>query len=87
MEWLTSTAQSLFRAYIPHIQKLPQNRVLSQNDLLIRRFRLYSKDDLEIFYAPVGHVRRKVEIVLIGVTPGWSQMELSYRMARSLIER
>lgn len=87
MEWLNSTSQSLFRTYIPYIRKLPGDRALSQNDLLIHHFRLYFKDGLEVYYAPLGHVRRKARIVLIGVTPGWSQMELSYRMARSLIER
>ena len=87
MEWLNSTSQSLFRTYIPYIRKLPGDRALSQNDLLIHHFRLYFKDGLEVYYAPVGHVRKKAKIVLIGVTPGWSQTELSYRMARSLIER
>ncbi len=87
MEWLTSTSQSLFRKYIPYIQKLPDGRALSQDDLLIHRFRLYFKDGLEVYYSQGGYVRRKARIVLVGVTPGWSQMELSYRMARTLIER
>ena len=87
MAWLTSSANSLFRTFIPDIRRLPCGSELSQKDLLTRHFRLYSQDGLEIYYAPVGHVRRKAKIVLLGVTPGWSQMELSYRMARSLIER
>jgi hypothetical protein len=87
MEWLTSTANSLFRTFIADIRRLPFGSELSQSDLLARHFRLYSENGLEIYYAPVGHIRRKAKIALIGVTPGWSQMELAYRMARSLIER
>jgi len=86
MEWLSSSAQALFQAYIPSIKKLPINRTLTQKDLLVKRFRLYSKDDIEVFYAPMGHVRRKAKIVIISVTPGWTQMVLSYQLARSMID-
>jgi len=87
MEWLNSSAYSLFRTFIPDIRRLPISRVLSQKDLLAHHFQLYSEDGLEIYYAPVGYVRRDAKIVLIGVTPGWSQMEMAYRMTRELLER
>jgi len=86
MDWLSSSAQALFKAYIPRIKKLPVNRTLTQKDLLVNHFRLYSKDAVDVYYAPMGHVRRKAKIIIIGVTPGWTQMELSYQLARSMVD-
>lgn len=86
MEWLSSSVQDLFKAYTPRIKKLPVNRALTKRDLLVNHFRLYSKGSLEVYYAPMGHVRRKAKIIIIGVTPGWTQMELSYQLARLMVD-
>ena len=39
-------------------------------------------DDLAVYYAPVNWCNPEARLALIGVTPGFTQMELAFRIAR-----
>ncbi len=41
---------------------------------------------LTVVYAPFDYINRSARVVLVGVTPGWTQMHSSYVEARSGIE-
>ena len=55
--------------------------------LLTGEFRLAHEDKLEIYYAPFDYINRNARVVLIGVTPGWQQMELAYRIACQALDQ
>jgi hypothetical protein len=50
--------------------------------LLSETFRLWSDQQLSIYYAPVDRVNTRAHLTLVGVTPGWTQMKVAYRTAR-----
>jgi hypothetical protein len=50
--------------------------------LLSDTFRLFSDQQLSIFYAPFDRVNTRARLAIVGVTPGWTQMEIGYRTAR-----
>ena len=63
------------------IESLPVGQKLQKSDLLTDRFRLYEDDRLAIFYVPFDYVKPEARLTLIGITPGWTQMELAFRTA------
>ena len=71
-----------FETYAVQIQALPMTPCLSKADLLRPAFRLYHDARLEIYYAPFDYLNPSAKVVLVGVTPGWTQMEIAYRQAR-----
>jgi hypothetical protein len=69
------------RDFGPEIRKLPRGKPLTKRQLLRPGLRLESSGQIRVYYAPVDYVNRKAKIVLAGITPGWTQMELIYRTA------
>ncbi|PZD73870.1 hypothetical protein C1752_01752 [Acaryochloris thomasi RCC1774] len=86
MHWLTCPAEQLFETYSESIQALAVPEKLSKAQLHTPHFRLYAERRLEIYYAPLGYVRKAAKVALVGLTPGWQQMELSYRLAAELMK-
>lgn len=58
---------------------LPRDRPLTKRHLLRPALRIGKSGPICIYYAPVDHVNRKAKVILAGITPGWTQMELIYR--------
>ena len=85
MHWLTCPAEQLFEAYAASMQKFESGNKRSKAELLTPEFHLYTDRKLSIYYAPLGYVRRKARVALVGLTPGWQQMELSHRLAAELL--
>ncbi len=50
-----------------------------KSDLIKKDYLLKKEKDLEIYYAPVDYVNTNASIIIVGITPGWTQMEISYR--------
>ncbi|MBW1796199.1 MAG: hypothetical protein JRJ38_17565 [Deltaproteobacteria bacterium] len=76
-----------FISLSPKIARLPNSSPLSKEDLLIEVFRLWRDNALEIYYAPADYVNKDAQVAIIGITPGWHQMEIAYRTARDAIRR
>ena len=79
----------MFISKIADIIRLPRSGKLLKDDLLTEKFLLHRENEngkeLAIYYAPFDYVNRAAKVVLIGITPGWMQMEIAYREAnRSL---
>ncbi len=85
MHWLTCPGEQLFEAYAASMQKFESDNKRSIAELLTPKFHLYTDRKLSIYYAPLGYVRRKARVALVGLTPGWQQMELSHRLAAELL--
>ncbi|MGS2777572.1 hypothetical protein ACVBAX_09340 [Robertmurraya sp. GLU-23] len=69
---------SKFTTYKHKIQSLPY---ISEETIRSETFLLESneKKKIEIYYAPFEYVNNKAKIVIIGITPGYFQMEQSYK--------
>lgn len=72
-----------FNDYAERICALPA--VPEESDVLNRRFRLGREGRLEAFYAPLHGVNHDARIVIVGLTPGLSQMLVAFREARALL--
>jgi len=72
-----------FEQFRDAITSLPLRNEYQREDLICARFRLLTDRGLEVYYAPFHYLNRDARLVLVGLTPGWTQMELSYREARS----
>lgn len=65
-----------------HLKELPIKSSYTKSDLLINTFRLKSDGDIEIFYSPHNeYINVSAKVILVGITPGWQQMEIAYRTA------
>ncbi len=58
------------------IKTLP-NGSLTKQELLVPQFQLYQHDHLGIYYAPFECTNRDARVVFVGITPGFTQMEIS----------
>jgi hypothetical protein len=74
-------AGHLFDHYTPLIAALP-DRLLTAADLLTDEFLLAREDDLASYYIPFERVNPTARVVLIGITPGLTQMRIAYEVAR-----
>jgi len=76
----------LFRQFEGVIRAFPVRDRFERSDLLIPSLLLHREGSLEMYYAPFGAVNLSASIVLLGITPGWTQMEIAYRVARREME-
>lgn len=74
-------AGGLFSRFAPWIKELPPGP-LTPPQRLNHRFLLASEGDVSIYYAPFEHMRRTARVVLVGITPGFTQMAIAYQTAR-----
>lgn len=51
----------------------------TKDDLLRSDYFIASEKNLEIYFAPFDYVNTKASVVIVGITPGWSQMEKAFR--------
>jgi hypothetical protein len=72
----------LLERYALLIQALPNRERLEKTDLLVPEFRLHHDGQLDVYYAPFDYVNETAKVMLLGITPGWTQMEIAYRNAR-----
>jgi hypothetical protein len=75
----------LFEAFAPRIAALPARTPLARADLLDDAFLLARDAALELFYAPFDYVNPSARAVLVGIAPGWYQVERAFRAARDAL--
>jgi hypothetical protein len=72
-----------FLQYLPAIMELPIGRPYTKEELLTDKFLLYKADKISVYYAPHNaYINCDARVVIIGITPGWAEMELAFRTAR-----
>jgi hypothetical protein len=49
--------------------------------------RIFSGDDIDVWYAPLGEGPRNPRLSILGITPGWTQMRIAYADAADWIRR
>ena len=69
-----------FETYAPAIRILPEQ--VGREDIMNGRFQLEKTDGLNMYYAPHNEwVNDKAKIVIVGITPGWTQTKLAFEAA------
>lgn len=64
------------------LNNLPIKSSYTKADLLIEALRLDSEGNIEIYYSPHNeYINESAKVILVGITPGWQQMELAFRTA------
>jgi hypothetical protein len=66
------------------IRSLPERQEYSHEDLLVPALQLATEptEGLVVYDAPIDWINRDARVALIGVTPGFTQMEIVYRSVR-----
>jgi hypothetical protein len=73
--------------YLPAIRRLPADRPLSAEDLLAGEFRMERSGLLETHYAPHNeYLEPTAKVIIIGITPGLTQMKQALLAARRAME-
>lgn len=75
-----------YTKFLPFIQRLPNDRPLTKQDLLTSQYLIEKSGDLEMYYAPHNeYINKNAKIVIVGITPGWNQMKIAFE--QSIIEQ
>ena len=75
----------LFGRFADSIRSLPPLARYGHEHLCTATFRLYSDRRIELFYAPFDFVNKLAKVAVIGITPGFQQMEIAFRAARTAL--
>lgn len=75
----------LFESYADAIAGLPAQNRLFKTDLLVEQFRVFRGENVEIYYAPFDFVNVEAKIAIVGIAPGWTQMEIGFREASAVL--
>ena len=67
------------------IRSLPEHRAYTREDLLVPALKLAEdpNEGLTVYDAPFGWINQGARLALIGVTPGFTQMQIVYRVVRT----
>ena len=69
----------MFDKYCNEIEKLNS---FEKEDILIKKFELFSKNNMKIYYAPHNEIiNEKAKVFIVGITPGWTQTSIAYKTA------
>jgi hypothetical protein len=71
-----------FEKFLPAIMALPARQQLGRDELMVDALRLHRDQQVEVYYMPTDGLNPAAKLMLLGITPGWTQMELAYRHVR-----
>lgn len=75
----------LFSKYAPTIQSLSKLE-LSGEGLLKEKLKLASSENIDVYYAPFEYINDKAKVVIVGITPGQTQMINAIKEARKQLD-
>jgi hypothetical protein len=73
--------------YEEKIRSLNYKAVFAKNELLTSDFNLFDNGDLKIYYAPVDYVNSEAKVIIVGITPGWTQMQKSFNVVKVVLSQ
>ncbi|QHI36379.1 hypothetical protein IMCC3317_17410 [Kordia antarctica] len=65
--------------FLEKIKKEILKEKYSKEELLKDEYLIDSESQIKIYYAPFEYINKKASVIIVGITPGWSQMEKSFR--------
>jgi hypothetical protein len=78
--------RDLLEKFFPRILDLPDGE-LKKADVLVPEFLLAKEGNVEIYYVPFHHTNEQARVVMVGITPGWTQTEISIRRTRHYLHQ
>jgi uracil DNA glycosylase superfamily protein len=76
----------MYLNYIEKIRKLPIKQKYDKQDLLTDNFLIEQQNNIKMYWAPFEYINKNAKVVLLGITPGWTQMEQAIRCMRTNID-
>lgn len=73
------------KTYEQKIRSLKDSPRFIKKELLIKDFNLLDEGDLQIYYAPFDYLNTDARVVIVGITPGWTQMQKSYHVVKKAL--
>ena len=72
-----------FSRFLPALLALPVRPAgYTREELINERFHVFNECGLDVYYAPFHYLNQNARVVLVGLTPGWTQMEEAFRAAK-----
>ena len=72
--------------FVDRIRHLPQAVKYLPTDLLTDAFLVASDGSLAIYYAPFDWINTSARLVVVGITPGWGQMQESFQAFKTALD-
>ncbi|MBI2061314.1 MAG: hypothetical protein HYT87_16370 [Nitrospirae bacterium] len=76
---------SLFERYGPFLASLPSRERYDHTDLLVPALQIAKEGALRVFYCPFDSENPEAKVIILGITPGWTQMEIACRTVRDAL--
>ncbi len=76
---------SLFSSYQGFLASLPHREKYEQSDLLVGGLLIAEDGPARVYYAPFDWASANARVIILGITPGWTQMEIACRAARAAL--
>ncbi len=74
-----------FNNYEQGIYQLPIKETYLKEDLMTKQFLLSGDNKLEVYWAPFEYINKEAKVIILGITPGWTQMQLAFNYVRKNI--
>lgn len=71
--------------YQAFLSSLPSSDQYEVGELLVPDLLMAEEGGLRMFYSPFDWVNGSARLIILGITPGWTQMELACRTARAAL--
>lgn len=70
------------------MKSFPLKQKYTKEDLLIKDLKLGAAGNVEMYYSPHNeYINSSAKVMLVGITPGWQQMEIAFRTAVQALKR
>jgi len=71
-----------FQSYENSLRALALKNTYKKEDLLTKEF-LFEKDGkVEVYWAPFEYINKGAKVIILGITPGFTQMQLAFQYVR-----
>lgn len=70
--------------YVDYIRSLTGEK-LTKEQLLVPELRLEEQGRMAMYYVPYDYVNENAKLMIVGITPGFTQMEIAIREARDCL--
>ena len=67
--------------YFDRLRNEKRSVELTQKTLLRNDYLMKKEGVLEIYYAPFEYINDQASVIIVGITPGWQQMQDSFKIA------
>jgi hypothetical protein len=71
-----------FKKTLATLPAPPPGKKYARSQLICDRFHLFGERGLDVYYAPFHHTGCNARVALVGLTPGFTQMEEAFRAAK-----